>query len=675
MEKQHAKKFLKKYITVTGGPAAVDALDDENKGCKAKEFVKKYFTVVGGPEAIDAAAEPEPKYLTMILPEDSPETQISINKNGTPIGTNIQYRVNNEDWTDWNFATSQPISAVANDVIQWKGNNPKGLSKGRSNNIYFRIPNEVHLSGNVMSLIDGVGKTKVIPCSGCFYSLFGGTKIKTISEDFLPATTLTESCYAYMFAGSSIVKALEILPATTLASNCYEGMFIECKSLVDAPVLPADTLADSCYKNMFQNCSSLVTAPALPATTLANECYNLMFCGCKSLVTAPALPATELAPYCYRWMFSGCSSLVNVPEILPATALAEFCYEYMFNGCSSLVSAPALPATALVEGCYGEMFSRCSKLQHVTCLATYIPIYYCTGEWLSGVASTGTFNQAVGAAWSTGTSGIPYGWKINKTEKPENPEPESKYLTMTVPEGSPTTQIIISKYGTPVGTNIQYRLNYNNWIDFNVMSPKPIPVGAGGVIQFKGVNPTGLSQDYNNYIRFVIQNEVNLSGNVMSLIDGVGDRKDIPCYYCFYSLVSGARIKTVTEDFLPATTLKNSCYKGMFNGSSLETAPALTATTLADNCYERMFSGCSSLETAPALTATTLVNGCYSGMFAGCSKLQNVTCLATDISAENCTSTWLGGVASTGTFVKASGFNGWTTGVNGIPEGWTEVEK
>ena len=69
MEKQHAKDFLKKYLTVTGGPAAVDALDDENKGGKAKEFVKKYFTVVGGAEAIDAAAEPEVKYLTMTISE------------------------------------------------------------------------------------------------------------------------------------------------------------------------------------------------------------------------------------------------------------------------------------------------------------------------------------------------------------------------------------------------------------------------------------------------------------------------------------------------------------------------------------------------------------------------------------------------------------------------------
>ena len=91
MEKQYAKKFLKKYITVTGGPAAVDALDDENKADKAKEFVKKYFTVVGGAEAIDAAAEPEGKYLTMTLPEGSPETQISIIKVGDdPVVINIQ---------------------------------------------------------------------------------------------------------------------------------------------------------------------------------------------------------------------------------------------------------------------------------------------------------------------------------------------------------------------------------------------------------------------------------------------------------------------------------------------------------------------------------------------------------------------------------------------------------
>ena len=62
-------------------------------------------------------------------------------------------------------------------------------------------------------------------------------------------------------------------------------------------------------------------------------------------------------------------------------------------------------------------------------------------------------------------------------------------------------------------------------------------------------------------------------------------------------------------------------------------------------------------------------------MFQGCSKLQNITCLATNISASGCTSMWLAGVASTGTFIKASGFDGWSTGTSGIPSGWTVNEK
>jgi hypothetical protein len=57
-------------------------------------------------------------------------------------------------------------------------------------------------------------------------------------------------------------------------------------------------------------------------------------------------------------------------------------------------------------------------------------------------------------------------------------------------------------------------------------------------------------------------------------------------------------------------------------------------------------------------------------MFSGCTKLNSVTCLATNISANNCTYGWLTGVAATGTFTKA-GTTSWTTGGDGIPEGWT----
>ena len=45
--------------------------------------------------------------------------------------------------------------------------------------------------------------------------------------------------------------------------------------------------------------------------------------------------------------------------------------------------------------------------------------------------------------------------------------------------------------------------------------------------------------------------------------------------------------------------------------------------------------------------------------------------MATDISAEGCTDGWVQGVATNGTFIKADSMTDWTTGIDGIPSGWT----
>ena len=127
-----------------------------------------------------------------------------------------------------------------------------------------------------------------------------------------------------------------------------------------------------------------------------------------------------------------------------------------------------------------------------------------------------------------------------------------------------------------------------------------------------------------------------------------------------------------TAPELPATSLAGNCYKSMFQAcTSLATAPALPATSLANNCYQNMFYGCTSLVQAPTLPATTLTSNCYNSMFRSCSNLNYIECLATDISANACTTYWLNGVASSGTFVKATSMSSWTTGGSGIPDGWT----
>lgn len=140
---------------------------------------------------------------------------------------------------------------------------------------------------------------------------------------------------------------------------------------------------------------------------------------------------------------------------------------------------------------------------------------------------------------------------------------------------------------------------------------------------------------------------------------------------CYFAMFSGCSNLTEAPT-LPATTLATDCYLSMFSDcTSLTLAPELPATTLKTYCYDNMFSGCTSLTTAPILPATTLVDYCYVTMFQGCSNLSSVICYARNISATNCTKNWLNGVASNGTFTKASSMTGWTSGEDGIPSGWT----
>ena len=172
-------------------------------------------------------------------------------------------------------------------------------------------------------------------------------------------------------------------------------------------------------------------------------------------------------------------------------------------------------------------------------------------------------------------------------------------------------------------------------------------INSGHTLSFRG-NLT--PNDTNGIGTFTINKKCNLKGNCMSMLfgDNAADNYSlIGKSYAFYKLFYGcSNIINVSSNFLPATTL-------------------------ASMCYQYMFYGCKSLTTAPVLPATTLVDSCYGSMFQGCTSLNYIKCLAKNITASFCTDTWVNGVASTGTFVKASSMTSWPTGPYGIPEGWT----
>ena len=358
------------------------------------------------------------EYLTIEVLDDGEITITITSDVNATYATYLSYSKDKSNWTPTTIdSTDQTITIPVSrgDNVYLKGEAKQWSYRGG----YMNISSTTNFiaSGNIMSLLYGDNfKDNVKFTEGSnsnFVQLFEDNEHLINAENLiLPATTLAESCYPFMFSGCTSLTTAPALPATTLASYCYGSMFMGCTSLTKTPKLPAATLKLNCYDKMFQGCSSLKAAPALPATTLAQYCYSSMFMGCTSLTKTPKLPATELTIGCYDSMFNGCSSLTTAPE-LPATELAQRCYCFMFQDCTALTTAPLLPATTLAIYCYQSMFSGCSKLSSITMLATDISANGCLKNWVSGVAATGTFTKAASmTSLPTGVSGIPSGWTV-----------------------------------------------------------------------------------------------------------------------------------------------------------------------------------------------------------------------------------------------------------------------
>ena len=443
----------------------------------AEDGVESIKFTMGNEQVILTASElktllnqpviPEGKYMTITADESNTgETIIAPTVTGSLPNLNLQYRINNGDWSDFIVGTTADIHAAAGDVVQFKGNNTSGISTSTSNYLNFAISGLCHLSGNVMSLIDGVGETLVIPNDYCFYRLFFNSNVKTVSKDFLPAITLTNSC--------------------------YEKMFRECKNLTNAPELPATTLSSGCYNELFIECPNLKQAPELPATTLE---YN-----------------------CYHGMFQGCSNLVKAPEILPATTLAEHCYESMFSGCINLTKAPVLPAKTLVNSCYYFMFDSCRNLNGVKSLAVEgLNNSSALGSWLNSVASSGTFEKPYGVVYPTGS--IPTGWTVKDVDLYiEAPMDGNQYARQngawtpveSVEPGIPDAPSDSKTYGrnngawTPVESG--YPIKGGVEIDNNVVSVQNYGI-------YTKLNGNFISYESgNNHVRFFDKLEVMIDG-------------------------------------------------------------------------------------------------------------------------------------------------------------------
>ena len=213
------------------------------------------------------------------------------------------------------------------------------------------------------------------------------------------------------------------------------------------------------------------------------------------------------------------------------------------------------------------------------------------------------------ADWTTGdiTGG--------KTE--ECPTPYIKFTAKAEQKFMMTTE------GGYTFSNLEYSVNNSEWASVAIGTEIPFG-GAKGDLRLRGINPNGTATGLYTYstITFTYPTvDVACIGDIRTLQDwrNYNIVETNNARFCYLFLNCSA-LTSAPE--LPATTLADNCYFGMFSGcTSFTAAPKLPATTLADNCYSGMFLGCTSLTAAPELKATTLAKYCYSDMFSGCTSL------------------------------------------------------
>ena len=272
-------------------------------------------------------------------------------------------------------------------------------------------------------------------------------------------------------------------------------------------------------------------------------------------------------------------------------------------------------------------------------------------------------------------NGIPCGIDTGESESEEYHDYTNDYLTFEVL--TPGT-IIWKSNGSGATKTISYSINNGSWTSITSNSSGvSFNVSAGDTVMIKGTNSAYCVGNKNNYSGFVEGTATyNVSGNIMSLIygDNFVGQTSLSTGLEFTQLFKTAPVVSAGNLILPATTLSNECYRGMFSKcSTLTVAPELPATTLAEYCYWYMFEECA-ITKAPFLPATTVPAYGYGFMFTGCSNLNEITCLATDISATDCTNGWVTSVASSGTFYKDENMEDWTIGINGIPTNWVTID-
>jgi hypothetical protein len=161
------------------------------------------------------------------------------------------------------FASAEPFSMKSGRSIKWDGTVEWSTDTSTWSAFGSSAKSSAEHEGEQRIYLRGTGNTVV---SGGNAFTITGSNVRCIGniETLLDYETAQNGGHPVMGA------------------KCFGSLFSGCTGLITAPELPATTLTDSCYASMFKN-TGLITAPELPAVELTTACYQSMFSGCTGI--------------------------------------------------------------------------------------------------------------------------------------------------------------------------------------------------------------------------------------------------------------------------------------------------------------------------------------------------------------------------------------------------------
>ena len=568
----------------------------------------------------------------------------------------------------------------------------------------------------------------------CYQDMFAGCKSLVISPSILPATALTNECYREMFSGCTSLTAAPILPATALTYMCYYYMFCGCSKLNSIKCLAKNISAGYCTEYWVNGVASSGTFVKNSDMSGWTTGYNGIPYGWSSnLKNNINIDKTTIGVY-----ESGSSDSVvfesNIGSWTATTSDEWISISPSTGDCSSTTVTITAGQTnkerrGTVSFTDGFSIKNLSVIQNDK-IVTPLTFEIISAGSISWVATDSSYTRAIeyklndndwvsirsDVAGSAPSISVVNGDVVKFRGNNSNYSSACTFFVNWCNKFSASTTCfnvrgnlmsLISKtdyintkaFGKSAFVNLfagcsglisaeRLFLPVDNLTDFcyqsmfanctSLTGAPELPATTMAENCYYGMFNTCTSLTTPPILpahKLAFQCYFGMFANCSSLLEApilparnVGQSS--------YALMFQRCTSLTTPPALPALKLSTSSYTGMFSYcTGLTTAPVLPATYLYQGCYGQMFLGCTSLTTAPELPATTLASNCYHLMFYDCTGLTYVKCLATNISATDCTSMWLNNVASAGTFVKDADMSGWTTGYNGIPAGWTVINR